>query len=59
MQWDGDLNSYMAAVKNNIEVLAKTWTPEERQACLEETENCFRFGGALTSYLKGSPPDAA
>ena len=38
--------------RRRIDRLAAQWTPEEKQACLEETVACFRFGGSLMVYLK-------
>ena len=40
-----------------IDELAATWTPEERQACLEETGMSFRYSGALMVYLRPPAPE--
>ena len=39
-----------------IDVMAVAWTPEEKQACLEETMNCFRYGGSLMGYMRPPAP---
>jgi hypothetical protein len=33
--------------------MAGAWTEEERQKCIEATEEAFLYGGALNSYLMG------
>jgi hypothetical protein len=32
--------------------MALEWSAEEKQACMDETMNCFRYGGSLMSYMK-------
>ncbi len=39
-----------------IDAMAAAWTPEEKQACLEETMNCFRYGGSLVAYMRPPAP---
>ena len=39
--------------------MALKWTPDEKQACLEETMSCFRYGGGLVGILKGSGSGAS
>lgn len=52
--WEGDVKQLLEDAKSKIDVIAETWSAEEKQACLEETIACFRFGGSLMVYLK--PP---
>jgi hypothetical protein len=33
--------------------MASAWTEEERQKCIEATEEAFYYGGGLNSYLMG------
>ena len=47
----------LQAVVKNIDLMAESWSVDERRACLEETGACFQFGGALMSYI--SPPRQA
>jgi hypothetical protein len=42
----------LEATKHKIDDLAKTWTDAEKQACLEETMACFRYGGSLMTYMQ-------
>lgn len=53
-QWEGDVKELLDATKSKIDVIANSWDADEKQACLEETMNCFRYGGALMTYMK--PP---
>ena len=56
-QWEGDVKELLEAVRRSIDQLAQGWGPEERRACMEETQACFDFGGSLMSYMK-APGDA-
>lgn len=55
-QWDGDVKELLDGTRIKIDQMALQWTPEEKQACLEETMNCFRYGGSLMVYMR--PPGA-
>jgi heme oxygenase len=52
-KWDGDLNVIKAEVKANIELLAATWTDEQKQECVDATAMAFRGGGGINSALNG------
>lgn len=60
--WDGEgvegvkVKFMLEDTKAKIDALAAQWTDEEKQACLEETAACFRYGGSLMVYMK--PPSA-
>lgn len=54
-QWDGDLNEIKAGIKNSIEEMAASWTPEEKQECVSGTPDAFKGGGSINSYLQGGP----
>ena len=56
-EWEGDVKVLLDNVRHNIDVMAETWSPEEKLACLEETAETFRAGGSLMVYMK--PPGAA
>jgi len=55
-QWEGDVNAKKAEVKDSIEDLARTWTREERNKCVDATAGAFRGGGAINGYLYGGNP---
>lgn len=50
--WEGDVKALSEAVRVKIDEMAALWTDEEKQACMGETMACFRFGGALMSYMR-------
>lgn len=56
IQWGEDVNELKARVKAQIEELAKQWSREERDKCLNATAGAFRGGGAINSYLYGGSP---
>jgi heme oxygenase len=43
-------------VKNQIEEIAKQWTREERDNCVNATAGAFKGGGAINGYLYGGSP---
>ena len=43
-KWDGDVKEKLAAVKDRINELADTWTREQKDHCLEETQVSFKVG---------------
>jgi heme oxygenase len=53
-EWEGDVKQLIEDAKLKIDVLALTWSDAEKQACLEETLACFRYGGEVMVALK--PP---
>ena len=56
MQWGEDVNDLKARVKDDIEELAKTWSREERDECINATPATFTGGGAINGYLyRGNP----
>jgi len=58
-QWEkGDVDKQLLpGLRGKIDALANTWTREQKDACLAQTMNSFRYGGALLQHL--SKPDAA
>ena len=58
-QWDkGDVDKeLLPALRGEIDALAATWTREQKDACLAQTADSFKYGGALLQHL--SMPDAA
>ncbi|KAL3763254.1 hypothetical protein ACHAWU_008957 [Discostella pseudostelligera] len=55
-KWGEDVNELKAKVKAQIEELAKQWSREERDKCLNATAGAFRGGGAINGYLYGASP---
>ncbi|CAM9317662.1 unnamed protein product [Choristocarpus tenellus] len=48
----GDVRALLDATRKNIDVMADGWGLEEKEACIAETANSFKFGGALVSSIK-------
>jgi hypothetical protein len=56
IQWGEDVNDLKAKVKDKIEEIAKQWTREERDKCVNATAGAFKGGGAINGYLYGGSP---
>ena len=41
-KWDGDVKEKLAAVKDKINELADSWSREQKDHCLEETQTSFK-----------------
>lgn len=56
-KWGENVNELKPRVKNLIEELAKQWSREERDNCINATAGAFKGGGGLNGYLfgRGSP----
>jgi heme oxygenase (biliverdin-producing, ferredoxin) len=50
-KWDGDVKVMLDNVRKNLDVMANGWSQEQKDACVKETENTFRYGGSLLRYL--------
>ncbi|CAG9466504.1 unnamed protein product [Pedinophyceae sp. YPF-701] len=50
-KWDGDVKEYLAAVRDQINAAAEGWSQEEKQACLDQTADSFKAGGALLGLV--------
>lgn len=53
-EWEGDVKVLIEQAKHQIDVLALGWSAQDKQACLEETLACFKYGGDVMAALK--PP---
>jgi len=55
-KWGENVNELKARVKTQIEDLAKPWSREARDKCINATAGAFRGGGSINGYLfRGSP----
>jgi heme oxygenase len=53
-QWkDGDLAELKSRTKRKIDDLAASWTPAQRQECVDATLDAFAGGAAVNSHLSG------
>lgn len=46
------------AARANIEAVAAGWSREEKDACIEETPQTFRWAGSLVGLITTGPADA-
>ncbi|RYG65570.1 biliverdin-producing heme oxygenase [archaeon] len=53
-EWDGDMKVLIEQTKHQIDLLALTWSAQDKKACLEETLACFKYGGDVMAAIK--PP---
>lgn len=50
-QWEGELPDLLAAVKERLNEAAESWTREQKDHCLDETEKSFKYSGQLLRLL--------
>jgi len=48
----GDVKELLGGCAATIDAKAKQWSREQKDACLQETESAFKFGGSLLGYLR-------
>jgi hypothetical protein len=54
-EWEGDLATHMAAVRDAINDVAEGWSRAEKDRCLEETGLSFKYSGELLRLIMGGP----
>lgn len=52
-QYQGDMKELLQVVRDNLNAVAESWSREEKDHCLEETEKSFKYSGSLMAALKG------
>ncbi|KAG0590405.1 hypothetical protein M758_1G092800 [Ceratodon purpureus] len=50
-KWDGELSELLGAVKVNLNKVAEEWTREQKDHCLKETENSFKYSGKILRLI--------
>ncbi|TXG61262.1 hypothetical protein EZV62_012625 [Acer yangbiense] len=50
-KWDGDLSQLLQNVRDKLNQVAESWTREEKNHCLEETEKSFKFSGEILRLI--------
>ncbi|XAR53266.1 Heme oxygenase (biliverdin-producing) [Bertholletia excelsa] len=50
-KWDGDLPQLLQNVRDKLNRVAESWTREEKNHCLEETEKSFKFSGDILRLI--------
>lgn len=50
-KWDGELPDLLTAVKEKLNQVSTSWTREEKDHCLQETEKSFKYSGGILRLL--------
>jgi len=50
-KWEGNLSQLLQDVRNKLNQVASSWSREEKDHCLEETEKSFSYSGALLRHI--------
>lgn len=50
-KWEGNVKSHLDGVREKLNEMAKGWSEEEKQACLEETPVTFKMSGSLLKLI--------
>ncbi|PSS13850.1 Heme oxygenase [Actinidia chinensis var. chinensis] len=50
-KWNGDLSQLLQGVRDKLNRVAESWTREEKNHCLEETEKSFKLSGDILRLI--------
>ncbi|KAK4754735.1 hypothetical protein SAY87_008492 [Trapa incisa] len=50
-KWDGDLSQLLQNVREKLNKVAESWTREEKDHCLEETQKSFKYSGDILHLI--------
>ncbi|XVF34664.1 hypothetical protein REPUB_Repub18cG0078300 [Reevesia pubescens] len=50
-KWDGDLSQLLQNVRDKLNKVAESWTRDEKNHCLEETEKSFNYSGEILRLI--------
>ncbi|XVE98322.1 hypothetical protein REPUB_Repub03eG0096000 [Reevesia pubescens] len=50
-KWDGDLSQLLQNVRDKLNKVAESWTRDEKNHCLEETEKSFKYSGKILRLI--------
>ncbi|PSR84506.1 Heme oxygenase [Actinidia chinensis var. chinensis] len=50
-KWNGDLSQLLQGVRDKLNRVAESWSREEKNHCLEETEKSFKFSGDILRLI--------
>lgn len=54
-KYESDVKELLQVVRDSIDELASSWTREQKDHCLEETEKSFKYSGGLLQLIAGAP----
>ncbi|ONK59512.1 uncharacterized protein A4U43_C08F7190 [Asparagus officinalis] len=50
-KWDGELSQLLQNVREKLNQVANSWSREEKNHCLEETEKSFKYSGEILRLI--------
>ncbi|KAK9141706.1 hypothetical protein Syun_011106 [Stephania yunnanensis] len=50
-KWEGDLSQLLQNVRDKLNKVAESWSREEKDHCLEETEKSFKYSGDILRLI--------
>lgn len=50
-EYNGDMNELLDGVRRSINEMAETWSPEQKEHCLDATESSFKYSGAIMQCI--------
>ncbi|XP_010250104.1 PREDICTED: heme oxygenase 1, chloroplastic [Nelumbo nucifera] len=50
-KWDGELSVLLQNVRDKLNKVAESWSREEKNHCLEETEKSFKYSGEILRLI--------
>ncbi|KAL8497983.1 hypothetical protein ACS0TY_021363 [Phlomoides rotata] len=50
-KWEGDLSQLLQNVRDKLNRVAESWSREQKDHCLEETEKSFKFSGEILRLI--------
>lgn len=53
-KWDGDLKQLLQTVRDDINEIANSWSREQKDHCLEQTEMSFKCSGEILQLVLSS-----
>lgn len=53
-KWEGELSQLLQNVREKLNRVAESWTREEKNHCLEETEKSFKYSGDILRLILSS-----
>ncbi len=54
-----DVKVLLENVRKNMDAMATTWNETEKEECVKETSETFKYGGRLLSYIAREPSQRA
>jgi len=52
-KWNEDVRQLLDQTRTCVDEIASKWSEQQKQECMEETPNSFKYSGSLMNYMKG------